>query len=113
MRFDALLVRREDADEIERIGGGHDDQFLLRSCVAQLPQQSHRVAQRELFSRDAGDKSPSANFSPRFEPPQDLQRTYSWTAPDEAPDELGTITERMNIMNDYHCRSRQRIHLES
>src|SRR5580704_16779571 len=62
------LSRRQDADQIERIGARQRHPLIRRWPPAHLSQEADRIRKRELFARETGYESAAAYLPPRLEP---------------------------------------------
>ncbi len=62
----------ENADEVQRIGGGDDDGLVVFFSAARGAEKLDRLGQRELLAGEAVDEPAAANFSARFEPVRGL-----------------------------------------
>src|ERR1700722_12144816 len=62
------LSRRQDANQIERIGARQRHPLIRRWPPAHLSQETDRVGKRELLARETGDESAAAYLPPRLEP---------------------------------------------
>ena len=61
------FAARDDAGQVQWVGGANGDQRIVVARAAQLAQSIDRVGQRKLLSRHAGDKAASADLAARFE----------------------------------------------
>src|SRR5262245_46034975 len=59
---------REDADEIERVGGGEREPLARVLLASHLAQHADGIRQRELLTCEAGHESATTDFSARLEP---------------------------------------------
>src|SRR5437867_1585152 len=62
------LGRREDAFEVERVGGDHRD-WRARTLAAEAAEEGYGFGQGELFARETGDETAAADFAAEFHSP--------------------------------------------
>src|SRR5262245_15957237 len=60
-------LRREDADQVERIDRAQHQELVERRLLANRAQATDRVRGGELLAAEAGDESPAADLAARLE----------------------------------------------
>ena len=63
------FASRDDACEVERIGGADDQHVIIGRSPPDLAQPIHCIGERELLAGHPGNKSPAANLAAGFETP--------------------------------------------
>src|SRR5207302_8894901 len=61
--------RREDAFEVERVGGDHGDRLARALAAAEAAEEGYGFGQRELLARETGHKATAADFAAEFHSP--------------------------------------------
>ncbi len=68
------VLRREDADQVQRIDGAQHDELIDLLHLPHRAQPADRIGGGELLAAEAGDEAPAADLAARFEAPVDAHQ---------------------------------------
>ena len=68
------FARRDDASQVQRVGGADHNQLFIVLLFAHIAHQADRFGQCKMFTGKTLHETPAPDFTPRFEPAKHVEQ---------------------------------------